>query len=124
LVASLIAHVLDAVRAADEAGRVIHIGASEHEGCVLVEVHYRSSTTAAVLDPFGGLLGSRSEQLDHTLAAVRQGAQELGGDLILAEAEDATTLRLILPIAEGAPGMASLELPDGWDDLRTRPPGH
>jgi hypothetical protein len=111
LVTALIASSLDAIRASGARGR-IELEASEHDGCVVVEVRHdgdaaRTDLRPRLLDP----VLAAPAPFDLGLVAVRERSRRLGGDLLVASDGDGATLRLILPV--GNP--EDHALPDGWD---------
>jgi signal transduction histidine kinase len=121
LVTSLLGSSLDAIRDAEVTRGSVRLRVSPEEGCVLLEIQHNGRPMRSDLRPdlLEARFGERARLFDSDLLAVRQRARELGGDLLVDNDDDGTTLRLILPGVEQAESLAPL--PDGWDeDIRRR----
>jgi len=106
LLAALLAHAIEAVRAVPAADASITIGVSGHDDAVLFEIAHNGRPSAtdlrpSMLQPYFAMASHRAGDL--TIEGLQRRARLLGGELLVLQEGATTTLRLALPAAEADP---------------------
>jgi len=103
LLAGLLAHTIEAVRAPGVDDARITIGVTGHDDVVLIEIAHEgrpcpTDLRPSMLQPYFSLASDRAGDL--TVVGLQQRARMLGGELLLLHEGRTTTLRLALPAVE------------------------
>jgi signal transduction histidine kinase len=103
LLAALLAHAIEAVRAVPAAEARITISVSGHDDAVLFEIAHNGRPCAtdlrpSMLQPYFAIASHRSGDL--TIEGLQRRARLLGGELLVLQEGTTATLRLALPAAK------------------------